>query len=358
MERGSAAEDKPQVEWIERRLRDAGAHEIRTESFRFQRRPWRYIAHGAPVSARCRGRWRGRRRGSPRAPRSRSRARPAATAAGRVGCSLRARASTSSRAFPPPASASARSCSSRTTTPQPTGLLWRLPRPRSPFLLPAQMALAVVALGCVLGSRVLRALGGVGVGRDGAARPRPGARPDRARRERQRDRRCRRARAGRRVRARSARAHGRGLVFTDCEEMGLGGDGRVARGARRRARPRAGRSSSALDTLGSGEPAVVTRDGALTANVLERGTRLGRPRRAARGGRAAAPDRRSSRPTDPIVAQHAGLHAVSIVSCGADGTLGPHYHLPSDTPENVDYDSVEQCTRLAAGIARVWDAAS
>jgi hypothetical protein len=30
----------------------------------------------------------------------------------------------------------------------------------------------------------------------------------------------------------------------------------------------------------------------------------------------------------------------------------------SDTPENVDYDSVERCTRLAAGIARVWDSAS
>src|SRR4051812_11964138 len=48
MERGSAAEDKPQVAWLERRLRDAGAHEVRTETFRFQRRwIWRYGAHGA-----------------------------------------------------------------------------------------------------------------------------------------------------------------------------------------------------------------------------------------------------------------------------------------------------------------------
>src|SRR3954451_10440812 len=46
MTRGSAAEDKPQVAFLERRLRDAGAHEVRTEAFRFQRRPWRYIAHG------------------------------------------------------------------------------------------------------------------------------------------------------------------------------------------------------------------------------------------------------------------------------------------------------------------------
>src|SRR4051812_41583786 len=48
MERGSAAEDKPQVAWLERRLRDAGAHEVRNESFRFQRRwIWRYGAYGA-----------------------------------------------------------------------------------------------------------------------------------------------------------------------------------------------------------------------------------------------------------------------------------------------------------------------
>src|SRR5215218_4187448 len=46
IERGSAAEDKPQVAWLERRLRDAGAHELHTETFRFQRRPWRHIAHG------------------------------------------------------------------------------------------------------------------------------------------------------------------------------------------------------------------------------------------------------------------------------------------------------------------------
>ena len=34
-----------------------------------------------------------------------------------------------------------------------------------------------------------------------------------------------------------------------------------------------------------------------------------------------------------------------------------NYHLPTDTVDNVDFHSVEQSTRLAAGIARVWDAA-
>src|SRR3954470_16179686 len=52
MERGSAAEDKPQVAWLARRLRDAGAHEVHSETFRFQRRwIWRHGAHtGAAIA--------------------------------------------------------------------------------------------------------------------------------------------------------------------------------------------------------------------------------------------------------------------------------------------------------------------
>src|SRR3954463_5130296 len=49
MTRGSAAEDKPQVAWLERRLREAGAPENPPEPFRFQRRPWRHVAHGVPA---------------------------------------------------------------------------------------------------------------------------------------------------------------------------------------------------------------------------------------------------------------------------------------------------------------------
>jgi hypothetical protein len=30
----------------------------------------------------------------------------------------------------------------------------------------------------------------------------------------------------------------------------------------------------------------------------------------------------------------------------------PHYHHPSDTPDNVDWHSVERCARIAHGIAR------
>ena len=53
MERGSAAQDKPQVAWLERRLRDAGAHQVQVETFRYQRRwAWRHAAHaGAGIGA-------------------------------------------------------------------------------------------------------------------------------------------------------------------------------------------------------------------------------------------------------------------------------------------------------------------
>ena len=47
MERGSAAPEKPQLAWLEQRLREAGAHEIHAEPFRFQRRAWRHLAHFA-----------------------------------------------------------------------------------------------------------------------------------------------------------------------------------------------------------------------------------------------------------------------------------------------------------------------
>jgi putative aminopeptidase FrvX len=145
-------------------------------------------------------------------------------------------------------------------------------------------------------------------------------------------------------------------VFSDCEEVGLGGAAAWLAAHHAELDP-ASTLVVSLDTLGSGEPAVVSRDGALTANY-SRATQDWADRGALRA--AVPPPRRIDlvAPTDGSPANHAGLHTLSLVSCAPDGTLGPHYHQPTDTPENVDYDSVEQCTRLAAGIARVWDSAS
>jgi Zn-dependent M28 family amino/carboxypeptidase len=144
-------------------------------------------------------------------------------------------------------------------------------------------------------------------------------------------------------------------VFTDCEEVGLGGiDAWLTQHGDEL--DRASTLVVSLDTLGCGEPAVATRDGALTA-TYSRETQEWADRGALRA--AVKPPRRIDlvASTDAIVAHHRGLHALSLLSAAPDGTLGPHYHRHTDTPRTLEWDCVEDCTRLAAGIARVWDAA-
>jgi hypothetical protein len=48
--------------------------------------------------------------------------------------------------------------------------------------------------------------------------------------------------------------------------------------------------------------------------------------------------------TDALVAHHHGFPAITVMSLAADGR-SPHYHSPSDTPENVDGTSLERCYR-------------
>lgn len=355
MERGSAAESKPHVEFIDRRLRDAGAHEIRTESFRFQRRPWRHVAHGvAGLGATAIGGPAGA-------------ALALATAVSLEG-EAGARSRWSSRFLPAGEGVNVSAHIPAAGEPERTvvfvahhdtqraGLMWRMAKTQTPHALPAQVALVVAATGCAIGSRVLRLLGGLFgavatlLALDLArSRPVPGANDNAT---------------GVAATLALAAAFARDpldrtdvvVLLTDCEEVGQGGIAAWVEAHGSELDP-ARTIVVGLDTLGSGEPVVVTRDGALTA-VYSETARDWADRGALRA--AVDPPRRGAliAPTDPIVAQHAGLLATSILSFDEHGTLGPHYHLPSDTPENVDWHSVEQCTRLAAGIARVWDSAS
>jgi acetylornithine deacetylase/succinyl-diaminopimelate desuccinylase-like protein len=356
MERGSAAEDKPQVAWLERRLRDVGAHEVRTENFRFQRRwIWRYGAHGAAgIGAAALGGPVG--------------AGLAAATIASVELDVSGRRTWTSSLLPAgeganvvariPAGAEPR----RTVVfiahhdAQRAGLMWRVPRGRQPMSMAPQAVMALIALGCLIGSRLLRAAGALALAAMTAlgldvARHRvvPGANDNAT---------------GVAALVALMGAFSRDPlettdvvgVFSDCEEVGLGGAAAWLAAHHAELDP-ASTLVVSLDTLGSGEPAVVSRDGALTANY-SRATQDWADRGALRA--AVSPPRRIDlvAPTDGSPAHHAGLHTLSLVSCAPDGTLGPHYHQPTDTPETVDYDSVEQCTRLAAGIARVWDSAA
>jgi hypothetical protein len=356
MERGSAAVQPPQVAWIEGRLRDSGAHETHKESFRFQRRwIWRHGAHAAAgIGAAVAGGPAG--------------AALAAATLASLELELSGRSSWTSRFLPAAdgtnvvARIPAAGQAERTVVfiahhdAARTGLLWRLPRSRKPLGLPAQMAMALVAAGCLAGSRILRAIGAVNLallaalGLDVARSPLvPGANDN--------------ASGVAALLALTAALARDPLertdviaVFSDCEEVGLGGAAAWL-AAHEAELDKAGTLVVSLDTLGSGEPAVVTRDGALTA-LYSRDTQDWADRGALRA--AIAPPERTDliAPTDAIVAHHAGLRALSLVSVAPDGTLGAHYHQPTDTPANVDWHSVEQCTRLAGGIARVWDSAS
>jgi peptidase M28-like protein len=356
MQRGSAAEDKPQVAWLERRLRDAGAHEIHAETFRFQRRwIWRYGAHGAAgVGAAAVGGLAG--------------TGLAAAAVASIELDVSGRSTWTASLLPAGEGANVVARVPAAAEPERTivfiahhdaqraGLMWGLARPKQSMALPAQALFVTIAVGCLIGSRLLRAVGAVLLGAAvllglDVARRRvvPGANDNAT---------------GVAALIALIDAFARDplertdvvAVFSDCEEVGLGGASAWVK-AHRGELDRAATIVVSLDTLGSGEPAVVSRDGALTASY-SRDTQAWADRGALRA--AVDPPRRIDMvaPTDGSPANHAGLHVLSLTSCAPDGTLGPHYHQPSDTPENVDYESVEQCTRLAAGIARVWDSAS
>jgi hypothetical protein len=140
-------------------------------------------------------------------------------------------------------------------------------------------------------------------------------------------------------------------VFPGCEEAGMGG---MADWIRREsgALDPARTLVVGLDTIGSGDPIVASGEGGLRTERYreedlawaDRGAELAglpRPRRFRIGGW-----------TDPVLALFAGLPAISILS--VRGGRYTNYHQPTDTPDRVDWGSVERCTRLAAGIAQSW----
>lgn len=99
-----------------------------------------------------------------------------------------------------------------------------------------------------------------------------------------------------------------------------------------------------LDTLGAGEP-VVARGESFTGRYREDDLALVDP---------SVPRIVLGAGTDPMVASHAGLPAVSILSWTDGGFT--NYHLPTDTPDRVDWGSVERCVELAADTIGRWHA--
>jgi hypothetical protein len=102
-----------------------------------------------------------------------------------------------------------------------------------------------------------------------------------------------------------------------------------------------------LDTLGAGTPIVCSGEGAMREQrYIESDLRLAEEG-SALAGQPPLQRWRIGAWTDPILAVHRGLPAISLLSMGPG--YFPHYHHPTDTPEHVDWDSVERCARIAAG---------
>jgi hypothetical protein len=97
-----------------------------------------------------------------------------------------------------------------------------------------------------------------------------------------------------------------------------------------------------LDTVGSGEPVVLEAEGGLWPVRY-------RDEDVARAERQGLRRWRLGAWTDPVLARLAGLPAISILSV-RDGGF-PNYHLPSDTPDQVDLSCVERCLDAAQALA-------
>jgi acetylornithine deacetylase/succinyl-diaminopimelate desuccinylase-like protein len=140
-------------------------------------------------------------------------------------------------------------------------------------------------------------------------------------------------------------------VVPGCEEAGMGGMAAWMRAEGRALDPRS-TLVLGLDTLGAGEPMVVSAEGPLWA-VRFRDEDIALVDRGAAAAGEPPPRRfRIGGFTDPALARLAGLPAVSLLSLAGNGFS--NYHLPTDVPENVDWDGVGRCLAIAEGTARVW----
>jgi hypothetical protein len=135
-------------------------------------------------------------------------------------------------------------------------------------------------------------------------------------------------------------------VATGCEESGMGGASAFLRSARGELDP-ATTLVVGLDQIGAGDPHVLTGEG-------PPGLASYRDEDLCWAGDT--PRFHAAAWTDPIVAVFEGLPAISIVGV-KDGGF-PNYHVPTDTPDRVDWGSVERCLALAERIAVRFDDAA
>jgi Peptidase family M28 len=141
-------------------------------------------------------------------------------------------------------------------------------------------------------------------------------------------------------------------LLTGCEESGMGGMAAWLAEEGRSLDP--GRTLVVgLDTLGAGQEVVASGEGPLRTERYDDRDLAWVERGAKRAELPRTPRFRPPGWTDPVLARIAGLPAVSILSIREGGFT--NYHLPTDTPDRIDWASVRRCTLLAQGIAEAFD---
>jgi hypothetical protein len=143
-------------------------------------------------------------------------------------------------------------------------------------------------------------------------------------------------------------------VLPGCEESGMGGMGEWMRTEGARLDP-ASTLVLGLDTLGAGEPIVARAEGSIWPWRYRDADLDWADRGAARAGLPAPRRVQLGGWTDPLLAVHAGLPTISLLS--ATGNRFTNYHQPTDTPDRANWESVAACLRLANGISEEWAAA-
>jgi len=143
-------------------------------------------------------------------------------------------------------------------------------------------------------------------------------------------------------------------LLAGCEESGMGGMAAFLR-SRGVELDRASTLVLGLDTLGAGTSIVAAAEGTILTHRYAEADLALADRGAARAAHPAPQRWRIGGWTDPILASFAGLRAISLLSIGPRGTF-TNYHRPTDTPDRVDWASVEACAEIAAGIVAEWAA--
>lgn len=141
------------------------------------------------------------------------------------------------------------------------------------------------------------------------------------------------------------------LLSAGSEESGMGGMAAFLRRHSRELDP-ARTLFVSLDTLGAGTPIVLRGEGVLLTHRYADEDLALADAAADRAGLERPPRWRIGGWTDPILARFAGYRAISLLSMGPGHF--PHYHHPSDTPDNVDWECADRCLALARAIAAEW----